>query len=920
MDTITQITQTFQTTQTARVTITPEIVEQIAAKYADPHQAIVRPEVVMGVSRYFVERWVAVLGTSTATLVNTLRQLTYHNPKAPIMLSGERLAKEAAMSRRHLYKCLRTPWLSVFVRVESGKKIQREGRVTRPPNRYTVRQEDPLTPADAQHLLGLLRELSDSPLVAMRQALEMPPRQLWASSPRIPKQTRFARPSPIFVHQVARYAFPTWQAADIDERALFAVLSDFLHKHITLVRHDGRVSKVIVPQYFRQQWWPLLGHDLAWIYLWLRSRTYENPHSGARRQTCWVPSLNTLLDVIGRPREWWRRNVDHAPLHPEGWSLKEFFMQVETKKGRDPQNPQHVARRFTVEFDIPITPANRQYYTDLRLHWPLPPEEEELANIAPQVEDPIAREALLERATQLAREDLKRLFAEAAAKEKAEKDAPPPADPTAHLPPAIAAAIRAVRKQHQDPMPSTEETVPPLPSVALEERLQAAVAAYREQHFPESKSKSKSAPDQGNKDDNSTVKGHTRAQSEEGVPHSGTINQDVTATSVHKTPTTSTTDVHKAPPHPRTGSKPIKSEPPQEKSHSFYNNSHSAPPHASPRDPTPPPRAAPRGGVDDEKKKARKRKKKAPKIPIGEYVARALREDPNQPFYKAAPLRVWVEQCLDPPVAPGTPAWNTILCSAIPEDDAVALILSTLASAGIRQPTNYLSWLTVRYVETDGDPPVGNWPHFQDLALMPLWQWPKDGQPLWETICTKEDKRLPWGLEKVFYEAIHSEVIKSPWELLPYTQWQWDEEEKPKNGLDKHPGDNRFTAYGVWAVAWNQIKTELRNDEEFSAWFAPCEVVYYADEELYIWAPTQNVLDRLKGKYHDLIVERVSGVAGIPLRVRFVVGDELLPYEIEELEKKEQEEAQDADHADGVGEGADDAPGDQAAPSAPDSS
>ena len=79
---------------------------------------------------------------------------------------------------------------------------------------------------------------------------------------------------------------------------------------MTLVRSDGRTSKIIVPQYFRRRWWKRLGHDLAWSYLWLRSRVYLD--DGTRRDTCWIPCLNSVLDIIGRNREWWRRNVETA--------------------------------------------------------------------------------------------------------------------------------------------------------------------------------------------------------------------------------------------------------------------------------------------------------------------------------------------------------------------------------------------------------------------------------------------------------------------------------------------------------------------------------------------------------------------------------------------------------------------------------
>ncbi len=78
----------------------------LKTEYSTPYGALIREDVVMGVSRYFIERWLPVLGTGPATVVNTLRQLDYRCHDEVITISGEALAREAAMSRRYLYTCL----------------------------------------------------------------------------------------------------------------------------------------------------------------------------------------------------------------------------------------------------------------------------------------------------------------------------------------------------------------------------------------------------------------------------------------------------------------------------------------------------------------------------------------------------------------------------------------------------------------------------------------------------------------------------------------------------------------------------------------------------------------------------------------------------------------------------------------------
>ncbi len=857
--------------QTARVVITPELADRLAVKYDDPHQAIIRPEVVMGVSRYFVERWVPVLGTSQATLVNTLRQLTYHNPKEPVTLSGEQLAQEAAMSRRHLYKCLKSPWVSIFVQVESGKKIKREGRTTRPPNRYTVRTEDPLTPADAQHLFDMLHKLADNPLEAMRQAWELPPRRLWANSPLTPPQTRFANPKPLFVSEVARRAFPQWKASDEEEHAFFEVLADLLHKHITLVRDDGRVSKVIVPQYFLQRWWSLLGHDLAWIYLWFRSRTYENPTTGAHRRTCWVPSLNTLLEVIGRPREWWRRNVERATRRAEGWMISEFFSQTEAKKGRNPQYPQQVARRFTVQFEIPVTPDNRAYYTDLLLCWPEPPETEEEPRISTTTAEiqasTLSREEQLDRITALAREDIARIFAKAAAAESSSKSeaAPVVTTPPAPPPPALVAAMREVMQaesawQESDDFDPLQPTPP-----TREERLQAALTA-RLGHPPTRK---------------------ITPIDKEGLPHTETINEAVTATSVHNSTPPSDTSAHKALPHPRTGSKHL-NKALQEESHFNSSSSH-------PSDPPPPPAHDPLPeNAAAQNKKGESKNSSISQVTLPELLERALRQTPELPLYKAAPPQIWLEQGTIEPIKQGTAGWRNTLFGRVPLRDIVALMLALWADSTILSPPRHFSWLTDQHVKTHGNPPATSWPQLRELAAMPIGKWPNEGHTLWLKINTHSIKRLPWGLEEIFHEAIHDGSIEHPLLQHSYTRWQLDYDPyAPDDGLSKMLGEGRFNAYGAWMVAMGHLEREV--DPADYEWMAGSEPVYCVQNELFVSVKDQETADVLGGRLYEILEREVRGVAmASSLRVHFVL-DSMSFDEVRELAEKvlQQKKAED---------------------------
>lgn len=341
----------------------------LSTEYSTPYNALIRSNVVMGVSRYFLERWVPILGTAPAAVVNTLRQLDYRCHEDQITISGAALAREASMSRRHLYTCLATPWINAFVRHDSGKLVRTDsGKLQQEMNQYHIRMDDPLTPADADHLINALQNAADTPIEAAQRLLALNARELWALDPTAPA-THFPTPRPLTALDVLQRAFPAWQPSDDDQKNALASSAETLHQHVTLVRDDGRTSKIIVPQYFRTRWWSLLGHDLAWAYLWLRGNVYSNSSAASDRDTCWIPSLNHLLGIIGRTREWWRRNVETRADGDHAWTLSAFFEQIDAQKGRDSHAPQLVARQFRLALDIPVAPEDLARYRALLDKW-----------------------------------------------------------------------------------------------------------------------------------------------------------------------------------------------------------------------------------------------------------------------------------------------------------------------------------------------------------------------------------------------------------------------------------------------------------------------------------------------------------------------------------------------------------------------
>jgi len=103
--------------------------------------------------------------------------------------------------------------MGAFVRMESGQRTRSgSGKIMQDANRYTVRMDDPLTPADAERLLNVLTRLADTPLdAAQRRA------RTKRKGPVSPDSETgcgpFYRRRPITARDVLQRAFPTWEAS-----------------------------------------------------------------------------------------------------------------------------------------------------------------------------------------------------------------------------------------------------------------------------------------------------------------------------------------------------------------------------------------------------------------------------------------------------------------------------------------------------------------------------------------------------------------------------------------------------------------------------------------------------------------------------------------------------------------------------------
>ena len=354
------------------------------AVYLDPYNEIVQPDRVITFPRYFLDRWVALLGVSKAWLYIAFRQASYLAGRSQaISLPGSRLAQMAAMGRSTFWSILGKPELLAWF-VNKAATTSRyyfdpqQGAIRQAPNAYQVLRDIPLTPADQAHLRAWLHAQSAETgaagcRAALATAQTAPLPDLLAPAPGRPAK---AEPGPLSVFDLATQAFGLTHLTAGEEKELRAA-SRALYQR--LIPPDK--NHVFVTHYFFEHWLPRLGHGSAMLATDLRDQCWEDPRKKTRRTEVLVEggfqTLTARYGVKGYTiREWLTADAarrqckaEHArraarerrhsvALRPavsapaEAWTLKQFF-SVRGRRGRDQRAPNRVDPLFT---DLPLPP------------------------------------------------------------------------------------------------------------------------------------------------------------------------------------------------------------------------------------------------------------------------------------------------------------------------------------------------------------------------------------------------------------------------------------------------------------------------------------------------------------------------------------------------------------------------------------
>ncbi|NOZ04733.1 MAG: hypothetical protein GXP41_00050, partial [Chloroflexi bacterium] len=269
----------------------------LEAIHSSAYTEVVRPRRAFFVSRYFLERWLPLLGTNAAWVVVCLRQLAYWNDRQDWWKgSYDALAGYVGLARATTFNALSADFVACFVTREGGA---RHGDVCEP-NRYRVQMDDPLVPADARRLRELLTQYrEDHPTLpavdqaqgALQACLATERTTLLATEG--PGQIDSPQ-SVQTVTQIVSDVFLKGVLIAAAEQHLIVEQCQALYQHLVVPGYAVRVS-----HYLRGQWARLLKPVGLWTLLYLRSKCYWKRETDEVRDRCTVSDLRMLAEVLG---------------------------------------------------------------------------------------------------------------------------------------------------------------------------------------------------------------------------------------------------------------------------------------------------------------------------------------------------------------------------------------------------------------------------------------------------------------------------------------------------------------------------------------------------------------------------------------------------------------------------------------------
>ncbi len=315
---------------------------QITADHLRAYDAIVRPTSIIPVPRYFIDKWVPLLGPSRAWLTLAFRQIAFvsrsEGGEVVIQTTLRRLSIWCGLSHVRIHQLLQEQdLLDWFVRPSLSSSDGDKARSA--PSDYRVRTDIPLSPEDQSNLLHWLRERAPEKdkdwIDLLEAAIEAKSSDHEASSPTHPKtiqdlvgQLRGGdRPLPPSIDKACTELHARWVQPD----------------RVVLVTH-----------YFLRKWLPTLSSGFGWLITYLRSRVYTEAQDETVGRKWLVKGWGEAVSDLGISRKSiarWTKSLE-AGL---------FFNRIE-----DVQDP--IERRsilINVQLSEPIHPDDQIPYESL---------------------------------------------------------------------------------------------------------------------------------------------------------------------------------------------------------------------------------------------------------------------------------------------------------------------------------------------------------------------------------------------------------------------------------------------------------------------------------------------------------------------------------------------------------------------------
>jgi hypothetical protein len=343
----------------------PEGTIHLAPEAQRAYDAIVRPNAIVPITRYFMDNWLPLLGTSRAWVTLAFRQVAFvsrsGNHEVPIRTTLRKLGRWCGLSHVRVHQMLKDPGLLTwFVRNPKGDLADRQIPRSEPTT-FMVRSDIPLTPEDQARLTLWLAERNPSDdsdwILATEEAIE-------ARDTKLPKDHPIPEVS-LTVQQIvyAQRGDDTPLPPSLDEACTELHSRWVQPERVTLTTH-----------YFIVRWLPDLSPGLGWLILRLRSRSYLQEERQVGQ--VWISGgwkgLSASIGVSRKSLSRWV-NSDIASLF--------FKRRVDTK---DPTNRRNIL--LYVRMSEPIHPDDEEEYHSLvkgqDLTSPIPLEGQDLTTLS----------------------------------------------------------------------------------------------------------------------------------------------------------------------------------------------------------------------------------------------------------------------------------------------------------------------------------------------------------------------------------------------------------------------------------------------------------------------------------------------------------------------------------------------------------